>query len=354
MKCHECLDLLSPYVDNMTNDEENKRITVHLATCRSCYRDMQQMKLLLEGIGFSKGEVTLPDGYTEELHERLLAHKTSLWGRQQALPTSRTGGWIAASVAAFALGAGIWMSSFVPYAQVADTLQKVAPAVFDRGSLQVKPAIEKLIAETAKEMQIKQNNQTPGQVVTPGEPQKVAVNEPQNPGDKTSPPAVNSQQPATVIKPIVKPETPKVAAVVAMQVAVENLDTAIHLLKSEGESQNATVAVANVNNIQTLSAGRDREVTIQVPQEQVGEWTNLLGELGEATPPSQRNQDLTKNYNSLNEQVASLQQQIAAPTTKNPDQLQAQLQDSQKQLQAIKDRLQMVTITVKLHEEVTP
>ncbi|MGE5455332.1 MAG: zf-HC2 domain-containing protein [Methylocystaceae bacterium] len=40
MKCHECRDLLSPYLDNMTSDEENKRITVHLAACSGCYRDM--------------------------------------------------------------------------------------------------------------------------------------------------------------------------------------------------------------------------------------------------------------------------------------------------------------------------
>jgi len=355
MKCHECQDLLSPYLDNMTNDEENKRITVHLTTCRSCYRDMQEMKLMLEGLGFFRGEVALPDGYTEELHEKLIAHKTSLWGKQQILQTPRRGGWIAASVAACALVAGIWISSFVPYAQMADTLQKVAPAIFDREHEQVKPAVEKLLAQTAKEMQAHKSGQQGTGLVTPEGPQQVAINEPtssQQPNGKPNSTPLNSSG-STGGTPTVT-TTPKVVPVVTMQVAVENLDTAIHLLKSEGESQNTMVAVLEDNSVQTLGAGRNRMLSIQVPQEQVSDWTNLLGDLGDATPPSNRNEDVTKTYNQLSQKVTDLQQQLAAPAVKNADQLKTQLVDTQKQLQAIKERLQMVTITVKLQEEVTP
>lgn len=355
MKCHECQDLLSPYLDNMTNDEENKRITVHLTACPNCYRNMQEMKFMLEGLASFKGEVALPDGYTEDLHEKLLAHKTSLWGKRQIFPNApRQGGWIAASVAAFALASGIWISSFVPFAQVADTLQKAAPAIFDREHEQVKPEVEKLLAQTAQEIQAHKGGQQSTPIVNPDGSQQVAVNEPTSPAKPTSntnSPGKTSQA-GTTNTPITS-TTPKVVPVVAMQVAVENLDTAVNLLKSEGANQNTQVAVVDDNNVQILGAGRMRTLSIQVPQEQVDKWTNLLGEIGEATPPSQRSEDVTKTYNQLSQQVSTLQQQLADPAVKNTDQLEKQLVNTQKQLQAIKERLQMVTITVKLQEEVT-
>ncbi|MGE5379937.1 MAG: DUF4349 domain-containing protein [Methylocystaceae bacterium] len=352
MKCHECRDLLSPYLDNMTSDDENKRITVHLTACHSCYREMQEMKLMLEGIGILKGDIALPAGYTDELHERLLEHKTSLWGKRQAMPAARPGSWIAASIAALALGAGIWMSSFVPYAQVADVLQKAVPAVFDRSHQQVKPEIEKIIADKTKEMQNEQGKQS-GSQATPSTPQQVAVVDTTNPQSKSGPAATENPQKPAVTAPAVKVETPKVVPVVAMKVNVENLDTAISLLKNQGESENTTIAVAN-NDIHTLAAGRERVVSIQVPETQVDEWTNLLDNLGNATSPSSRTEDVTKTYYSLSDEIASLQQQLAAPSVTNSDQLKAQLIEFQKQLQAIKDRLKLVTITVTLHEEVAP
>lgn len=354
MKCHECRDLLSPYIDNMTSDEENKRITVHLSACSSCYREMQEMKMMLEGLGFFKGEVVLPDGYAEALHEKLLAHKTSLWGKRQASLGQHAGGWIAASVAALALGAGIWMSSFVPYAQVADSLQKIAPAIFDRDQEKVKPDVEKLIAQTAKDLLEQRKVQNNGdQPVVTEQPQKVAVNEPakvNSPGSKETPAGVTQPQPADTTP--ATPEAPKVAPVVAMKVTVENLDTAVQLIKSEGKSQNTMVATVTDQVYYPLTAGRNQIMSIQVPEAEVEEWTDWLSGLGEATPPSSRKDDLTKEYNQLNAKVTSLQQSLAA--SKDDEKIKTELIDSQKQLEAIKKRLEMVTINVTLHEDITP
>lgn len=357
MKCHECRELLSPFVDNMTSEEENNKIKAHLALCPDCSRELERMRLIIEGLGELKGDVAVPEGFREEIHERLLMHKTSLWGKRHVTGHPRAGGWIAASIAALALGAGVFLSSLVPVGQVAELFDRVSPSVLEKQN--VKIAVDKLIAQKESELR-RQETTSP---VTEGKASdssaQVASDVPlkhEMSGNGATIDTDKNQvvdESRTVATVSADEQVAKTAQVVAMQVEVKDADRAAQFLLNEGASRRETVVLSD-NNVRTLSASRTQVVTIQVPADKVAEWTDLIQQLGTSSAPVTNNEDLTLAYNNLEAKKDEIQKKLDEAKQLHDDRaaesLRQKLAECDLKLAELKQKMQLVTITVVLKE----
>lgn len=74
MKCIEYSELISAYVDEMLNPQEEEKLLMHLKTCQACQKELEvlkQMQMMCHHIE----EVSLPDRFHEDLMKRLKAEK---------------------------------------------------------------------------------------------------------------------------------------------------------------------------------------------------------------------------------------------------------------------------------------
>lgn len=70
MECRKINALLSPYIDQMTDEHENALVEAHLRTCPHCRQELQQLQKLCAAIGKME-EPVLPRSLWKDLCERL-------------------------------------------------------------------------------------------------------------------------------------------------------------------------------------------------------------------------------------------------------------------------------------------
>ena len=76
MNCDEVQELLSPYADNMLDEDETNLISLHLKTCNVCSEEYERLLGLISALHSMK-ELELPEGFEARLHERLISEQTS-------------------------------------------------------------------------------------------------------------------------------------------------------------------------------------------------------------------------------------------------------------------------------------
>lgn len=69
MDCNECIDKLSLYIDHMLNEEEEKALVAHLDLCKTCLREYEALREMVNWLGEIEAP-TLP----EDFHETLMEH----------------------------------------------------------------------------------------------------------------------------------------------------------------------------------------------------------------------------------------------------------------------------------------
>ena len=72
MICNEARDFLSPYIDGMLSQEQERSLKDHLDICINCRRELGEMRNLTAVMNNMDFE-PLPEGFQERLHEKLLA-----------------------------------------------------------------------------------------------------------------------------------------------------------------------------------------------------------------------------------------------------------------------------------------
>lgn len=80
MKCNECIEILSAYLDGQLSEEEVKVVEAHLAECKLCQKTLNHLKLIISGLHNSE-EVEVPEPFHQDLMERL--KNESLQTKQQ-------------------------------------------------------------------------------------------------------------------------------------------------------------------------------------------------------------------------------------------------------------------------------
>ncbi len=70
MKCHECINQLSAYLDNMLTQEERQEVEQHLAGCSSCQEELEILEAIVHQVNGLK-DMPVPTSLHEEIMRRI-------------------------------------------------------------------------------------------------------------------------------------------------------------------------------------------------------------------------------------------------------------------------------------------
>lgn len=352
MRCEQIRELLSPYIDEMTDEKENKIINAHLAECEECRHELDYLKFMCGALG-SLEQPQVPARFSDDLHKRLLEEKTSLFVAKEVKRPKRSG-WIAAGVAGLAIAVGIYASSILPLGNIVASLQ-------DNNEEQEKPriAIEDII-RSIKGWNIESN--TPDIDIA----DNTTI-------DQEEPPVVSNEEkvdttPATEVPDQsddkIPPIVPKYTNEYLTKIMVTDVGQAINEVIQLAEASGAEYAILpNTTTMQALSATNAKEVTLKVDKRKSDDLIKKLDAIGIVSTPVRNQIELTEKYADIEGQIITTEGLINALESKDEmSSLESQ------QLKELKDhliycneektqlekQLDQVTLKVYLEEEVEP
>jgi len=71
MTCKFDQTKIQDYLEDLLSPEERQEVEAHLATCPECHREWVEMSNLMQLLSGLPAE-ELPEGFKEELHEKLI------------------------------------------------------------------------------------------------------------------------------------------------------------------------------------------------------------------------------------------------------------------------------------------
>ena len=77
MKCNECRELLSLYIDQMLDESQVKEIEEHLAVCETCRKEYNELKEMVDLLGQTE-MIPVPDAFNFRLKKALKEEKQSM------------------------------------------------------------------------------------------------------------------------------------------------------------------------------------------------------------------------------------------------------------------------------------
>jgi hypothetical protein len=353
MKCEHVRDLLSPYVDGMASEKENKIICSHLEICPQCRQELEHLRSLCLALhNLSAPEV--PERFTEDLRRRLADEKTILFSPKK-LKQPKKQGWIAAGVAGIALAAGIYASSVLPIAPMVATWQdKQNKANENKPAVAINEIINRIYNGKDEDKSVDVAQAPEG---TPNKAAEVNKDNPAGAPAKVSDKSVTeTKQPGEVDTRTV---TPKLADVFSTRLNVadarESLNEVVQLAQNNGwgyEYTDVAHALTGANNANGLA--------IKVHKNEVDNVINALGGVGKASAPMHNRVELTEQYTELENQLTTLQekkqslQQAESPDQAKINEIEQQIQDNLKQKAALDKELSLVTVNVYFVEDINP
>lgn len=344
MRCEQMRELLSPYMDQMTNEKETRMVEAHLVVCPECKRELEQLQRVVALVG-NLETPQLPEQFSADFHRRLMNEQPLIF-RNSKLQKPRKQAWIAAGVAGLALTVGVYASSLLPVGMVADLWQDREDEQKKTPTVAVDDIIQRiqLWGNQNKEVQppeqiAEKNNPAPGQ-------EKV----------QTLGPA-SAEQPVTEISPQKIQVDPKLADVFKSTIRVDNLNDSVTKVVQIAEANGAQARVTHAGSEVQALDGITREVSFKVGSEQVGAILKQLEAVGQAGMPVGDQVVYTEQYSEAVNQIQMLENQICELDTGdegNRIKLQTELQVWRDKKLKLEKELQMATIKVQLVQEVNP
>jgi len=77
MKCNECRELLSLYIDQMLDESQTKEIEEHLSVCETCRKEYNELREMVDLLGQSE-MIPIPDAFNFRLKKALKEEKQSM------------------------------------------------------------------------------------------------------------------------------------------------------------------------------------------------------------------------------------------------------------------------------------
>jgi len=349
MRCEHIKELLSPYLDQVTDERENQLIEAHLDGCENCRQELkqlQQMHALLCNLDAPQ----IPESFADDLHWRLLKER-----RRLIVPTDlkrpRRQGWIAAAVAGLALAAGILASSFLPVGNIAHLWQDDTNKQDNHAKVAVEDIIQRFQAWRGSD------EEQPGQVAeAPGTEEQVP--------QKNEQPVVEPPDPANSNNDVEEPPLevaqvePKIADVVKYRIKVESLAGSVDRVQAIAAASGAESTVAAGTTMTAMNGAATREVSIKVPRDQVEQVLADLDSLGNASAPMAEQVELTEQYKeavmtieAIDKEIANLEAQGREEDQARIESLKQQVENWSKKKEQIERDASLVTIKVYLVEE---
>ncbi len=358
MTCKQIRDLLSPYIDNMTDDQETRAVEAHLEVCVRCREELKQLESLCAMI-HDLPAPQIRDSFSEDLHRRLLEEqRKSLKPGQVKIP--RKPRWVAAVAAGLVMMLGIYASNILPAGTLAFWFK--ADENENKPSLAVQDIIDRMPylnnnsgGKVDHPVDINPNNSedisSPTDDVSEGKP----VENPVKPDPGKTNPDVNPVIPEEVI--------PRIAQVCSTRIKVEDLGDSLNQVIQMADASAAEFVSTSSSTAQIMSGTNTREVVFEVDKKKVDDFLAELGNIGQITEPAYDEVVLTEQYSKIDSKINVLEQDIQAiESGKNisaDDQvklaeLKKQLQDSTSKKNQLEKQLNTVKITVYLIPQVNP
>lgn len=347
MKCEQISELLSAYIDQMTSVKENNAIIAHLKSCPDCRRELEELQSMT-AMMHDLYTPQLPETFAQELRQHLNDEKITIL-KPHELKTPSKAGWIAASVAIVALGAGIATSHFVPIDNIVALQEQPTVKETTKPSMSVEDILNRIkIWDKEK----------------PGNTSEGAADVADNNQDPAGPdPETIEQPPETKATPEVTIEEPdsgvRIADIYSARIKVENTEEAINQVIKIADANNAQYQVVGTDSmVQAFSAGSSQMVELKVSPERVDSLIKEFESMGMIAAPMHDETVLSEEYAEALEQIKSINQQIEAAKN-NEDQLQLKklnkdLYDWTSRKTVIDDEVTMDTVRVYLVEEINP
>ncbi|MDD2586172.1 MAG: zf-HC2 domain-containing protein [Syntrophomonadaceae bacterium] len=360
MRCEQIQELLSPYMDGMTNEKEKQAVTAHIENCDQCRMELEQLKkasAILCGLDTPQ----LPEGFAEDLHTRLIDEYNSIL-RHREVKRPKKQGWIAASVAGIALMIGIFASSYLPTGTIVALWNNK-----DKDTDAPKPrlAVEDIIKNIADQSKPGSKNEETGKVDvaekgSPGGgvtvPEKTSNTTP----GKQAPAGNNQEKPET---PVVK-VTPKIAEVYATSVKVDSAGGTLPKVVKLAESNHIPYSyIDNSSRMQAFSGSNTKGVLLKVAPDEVDNVLGQLQGIGKASGVNRNQVELTGQYTETVKQIASLEQQkqalqsqgnLSAEDQKKLAEVNHNLDKWSAKKATLDNELKTVTLEVYLVENIAP
>lgn len=354
MRCEQMHELFSPYVDEMTSAKETNLMETHLQECPMCRKHVEEMRVvctLLKNLDAPQ----VPANFAVDLKKNLAQEKIKIFASREVMAPKKPS-WLVAGVAGIALTLGIFASSFMPMGAMVASLQtwingdndKSQVAVVDNDNI-LKQWIEK-----------QGRNQVADNSAIDSVKKIGAKAEPTVEPSQAKPDNQSVAAPNTV--PVVVKEL--IVENYAAKIKVEDMDNTLQALKQVADAAGAQYSNQSSNRTLVASAASTvKVVLLKVPKENVDNVLNDLVALG-AGVPAKDNTDYTKAYAETEKTLIALDQDItklrASQTNLSAEQQQqlTQLEDKQSDLLAEQQRIdkeyKLVTIEVRLVEEINP
>ena len=352
MRCEQIRELLSPYIDRMTDEKENKIIEAHLTYCPECRQELEGLKLMCGFLGDLEHPV-IPDRFSEDLHKRLLEEKTGFLVAKDVKRPKRSG-WIAAGVAGLAIAVGVYASSILPLGTIVASLQDKS----DDQSEKPKVAIEEII-RSIKGWNTEKNVVTPDIDIADNE---ADVNKPSQTSDKPDNNTPNTQETESNQEPNEPVDvSPKFTDEYSTQVKVADLMQATNQVIQLAEASGAEYVVSNGTAVQILSKAnvKGKEISLTVEPGKAEALLKQLGGLGKISPSVHNQIELTQEYADLEEQISTTDKLIKDLEAKNSEannkqleELKGHLNNCNDQKAQLEKQVNTVTLKVYLEEEV--
>jgi len=352
MRCEACRELLSPFLDGVCNEKENKMVQAHLNVCSGCHDQLEEMRRMAEFL-HHMSLPSLPEGFAESLHRKLDAENLIMFTPHE-FKVPRKQSWIAAAVAGVALVGGIYASTVLPLGSMIASWQ-------ERNQDNAKPKVA--VNEILKHIDNEQTAQVADKNAVTKPDQKAvdtldksAQTEPRDTYDKaTSAPNTDNSLLSTAEQ--------RLADAAAIRLTVANA--------SESRKQVVQIAAANglsysYNNngcLQALSGPTAQGVTLKVEPQDVDKVLQQLADLGQAVKPTRSTVDMSEQFKEVQTKMEQVQQERQKLTAKvvissqeidRLDELNAQLQSLTDQQSRLEKEARLVTINVYFVEAVNP
>lgn len=113
MNCRDVQGLISPYIDHQLNEEELKDFLEHINRCPSCREELELTQTLMESLSTLEEEVEVPEGFHEDLMDRLQSYQVMNNKTKKRFPFRYVASIAAVFVLVASLGVmnGLWNNS---------------------------------------------------------------------------------------------------------------------------------------------------------------------------------------------------------------------------------------------------
>lgn len=299
MRCEKIGELLSPYLDQMTNEKESRCVETHIASCSKCRSTLEQLRKMYNAV-HELETPEVPETFIKDLNKRLANENLKYFGKKH-IKTPKKHGWIAAGVASVALAVGIYASSILPFGSMVANLQER----MDKTKQPSSASVDNILDNIKEHLADKNDSATPD---VNNNLETVDSTDKTGKDSKVTKPGVTPASPGQSVDS----SQPAVTDVVSTSIKVADIGSSVQkVIAIAGENGGQYTSLPAPSGIQALSGNRTKAVSIKVNSENADKVMNQLTDLGVAATPEYNKNDVTTQVSEVQNNINNVQDQIS-------------------------------------------